>query len=59
MDTMIILGLMEAADVDAEEPAADVIKRLCELGLIERRDGCWKLTDLGRAALEALEAEKH
>ena len=58
MDTMIILGLMEAADVDEDEPPADVVERMCELGLIVRENGRWQVTELGRAALESLQAKK-
>jgi hypothetical protein len=43
MDSVIILGLMEAADVDDDEPPAEVVERLCVLGLIERKDGRWRL----------------
>ena len=49
---------MEAADVADDEPPADVVERLCAMGLIERKNGRWRLTELGRAALEALEVEK-
>ena len=34
---MIILGLMEAADVDEDEPPADVVERLCAIGINRAR----------------------
>jgi hypothetical protein len=58
MDDETLIGRLSAADVDATQPPADVVEKLCHLGLIERENGRWKITDLGRAALESLEAIK-
>ena len=57
MDDRIILSLMDATDVDVEDKPHDIIEKFLDLGLIERHDGKWALTDLGRATLELMNAK--
>jgi len=56
MDDRIILSLMDATDV--EDKPHDIIEKFLDLGLIERHDGKWALTELGRATLESMNAKK-
>ena len=59
MAKKIILALVEATAVNADDVPAHVVEKFCELGLIERRDGTWQLTELGEATLESLGTVKH
>jgi hypothetical protein len=54
----IILALVEATAVNADDVPARVVEKFCELGLIERRNGTWQLTEVGEAMLESLGAVK-
>ena len=59
MAEKIILALVEATAVNADDVPAHVVEKFCELGLIERRRDTWELTELGEAVLESLDAVKH
>ena len=58
MDDRIIFSLMDATGVDVEDKPHDIIEKFLDLGLIERHEGKWVLTELGCATLESMNAKK-
>jgi predicted transcriptional regulator len=58
MELKIVLDLLDSANASDDQPPHKVIEQLNSLGLIERRDARWQVTEAGLAALESFETEE-
>ncbi len=58
MDDEIELDPMKVVGIRENDTASKLIARFADLGLIEYRFGDWRITEVGKATLEAWDATK-